>query len=1624
MADRLLPLVHSHDATALEAEMKDLFIKLYADAMAATADDINVYGAPHLGSFSLVERNIDMDGLTVLRETTEDRIRYLFRAWRHRNPERGMHFLRLYLAAIFGDRNQVTQLWQKKDAPYPEDLRTEAEITDAGLAVSQFFLTSRVRVDVDTEVVPAKLLASLKSAVAARILLNVRVSRVVTSSVGVAMVTYAGNVMRKNRVGEYDLPPQPDMWLVTEDGIQVVSEGDHRKFRPERYPVVVPQAGGVVWQTLLSNVALRRQWDTLGVRRVLLQWIAVDGVSFIDNPWLPTYNVKLNLNEFVQNAWAEQVIVGLPGYFNETTARNSLAQMGDWAEKFGTLSYPSRVAGFYFPVEIDPTWQTAKQDLAPIWDKLPRPLYISAYYGNGIDGEAAAQWLADLLPQDVILMFQDGVGAFDFSLELARSRIRQLENHLGAHRVHVIAEAFRYNGGWDGTPGEYFLPLEPGEYAERINAYSDLNAARRLWVFDAPNYMSSKLIQQLNGAIPVMTPENLGATRSSTGDIRMTWDRTSVKPAHVTGYTVRIYDTAGNNVIRTIETTGTDPEAFYTAADSTIDFGFPPTFLVFDVAEKSERFISDFAPAWIGDVKAGVWLNHAIGLVGGGYMGNFFADYTDTANPGTTGAEGGAFTVAAYKLRQSVAAGAGISVSQVATFNMAIPGSYLTKVAADLMGSDDYWWDSATENAGPALIDAISKLDADTRLTSMVWGGSNDQNAVIEHPDSLADIAAAFTPCLLGVIRTIRNSRAYYPTGFKLWVHPYLRAFFGDPAQEANGTVYATLRKAQLDVVRSNQPLYRIGTWGPGCEVASGYWNENGSRINPLPATAHAAAAEIGDAIARDYSRLTTAPSWATMNVITDGEGRWLGDDVQVTWKPVASSTGKFRVRNLRADTLAQISSTVQAGNTFTFTAAQQVAVYGYTVTNVVMEVQEFDEATGVGGAPTRIEQDRASSAFITDIAAERSTWGDVVVRWKNSTDLTGVKSYRVHLFNPGSTTAMRVIDVAGADAFRDGQFHCDYPNELNVPDAVTARGDQFHWQNLGVAIEVVTDSYLSSMVNITVPLDNNAFVSKIVACGINSLVGGYFNDLSDPLNPGGTGREGRRDKVAAATFRHAMAQAMGLRDVQVMPVMVVTGSSPINPMPYQAGFDLNNYWWNPTTNAPGPNLLSANAIITGLGRAPDYFIECGPGETTGISYAPEAQRAGILAAWRTSNIAMLAWMRANWGNPSLQVWFQGASTSWWGDPPPQETNWVGAKLLRDLQTSMALENIGFKVGSYIPEGNKYTTFLNEMAAGMGWVHYTVAGYHAAASEMGQAMGSNTNRALDPPAWTKAEMPAALKGVKMANGDVKMSWTGPAGQYKVRVYNPGNGAVLRTVTVSDTQFIYTAAQQTEDFGNGAVYVQISVAQLIDGTSDEGPAATFTGSVLGNLMAPTGLNTVKSANDDMVMSWNARAGVTHYYLRNFSASDGSVLTTASVEGTSYTFTRAAQVAAYGFDAGFASFQLYEMDVATSGVGEMASWSGNAERASSPTNGSAAHTGGTSDVKMTWDKLDATSWIIEHYNLNTGNVGLSRTVTQPTDTFTTAEQQAMYGFTAGFVQWRVTAIKANGAASVPVTFSGGV
>lgn len=171
------PLLNSFTNGEVEADLQALFVRLYEETLATVDDEVNVYGAPHLGTLALIQRNLAQDGISVLNNVTEEGLRYLFRAWRFQNPRRGTHFLEAYLRVLFGDVYDINQLYHRIDGIYPTDLKTMSDILLAGDSESDYFLTSRLRVDLTTSEVPERVVSALRTVVAARLVLEVRISQ-------------------------------------------------------------------------------------------------------------------------------------------------------------------------------------------------------------------------------------------------------------------------------------------------------------------------------------------------------------------------------------------------------------------------------------------------------------------------------------------------------------------------------------------------------------------------------------------------------------------------------------------------------------------------------------------------------------------------------------------------------------------------------------------------------------------------------------------------------------------------------------------------------------------------------------------------------------------------------------------------------------------------------------------------------------------------------------------------------------------------------------------------------------------------------------------------------------------------------------------------------------------------------------------------------------------------------------------------------------------------------------------------------------------------------------------------------------------------------------------------------
>lgn len=207
----MIPLQHSWAATEVEDDLRNLFIKIYTEQLGDKADEINVYGAPHIGPFPLIEREVAKDGLAVLRATEDDAIRFLFSAWRFRNPRRGMHFLKTYLQTLFGSAHEINQMWQTKDGVYPLNLKMDREVRGTDLEASHY-LTSRVTVDIETNYLTSLLKSALATTVAARILLDVRNARYGMSHLGIGGVATGCAVLKAANIEyppPYIQPPSP-----------------------------------------------------------------------------------------------------------------------------------------------------------------------------------------------------------------------------------------------------------------------------------------------------------------------------------------------------------------------------------------------------------------------------------------------------------------------------------------------------------------------------------------------------------------------------------------------------------------------------------------------------------------------------------------------------------------------------------------------------------------------------------------------------------------------------------------------------------------------------------------------------------------------------------------------------------------------------------------------------------------------------------------------------------------------------------------------------------------------------------------------------------------------------------------------------------------------------------------------------------------------------------------------------------------------------------------------------------------------------------------------------------------------------------------------------------------------
>ncbi|MFT8779642.1 hypothetical protein [Acetobacter orientalis] len=240
---------------------------------------------------------------------------------------------------------------------------------------------------------------------------------------------------------------------------------------------------GIIWQPNNATTNIDGNWQKLGVDQLLIQWSIVDGINYLspDTPQRPDWW------RIGQQPWAKKIILGLDGEFDERKARTNVLILAQKSAQIIEQKLPLNIIGYYFPVEVDPTWAEAASIMPQALAQLPRPLWISVYDSANVGAKILADWLASWLPPDVGVFFQDGVGVEARTPLVARQYMDELAKTLGHDRVKVIVEAFR--------PGNahQFRPATKQELLPQITIMQGYD----IFLFDGPNYLSNQLVTDL-----------------------------------------------------------------------------------------------------------------------------------------------------------------------------------------------------------------------------------------------------------------------------------------------------------------------------------------------------------------------------------------------------------------------------------------------------------------------------------------------------------------------------------------------------------------------------------------------------------------------------------------------------------------------------------------------------------------------------------------------------------------------------------------------------------------------------------------------------------------------------------------------------------------------------------------------------------------------------------------------------------------------------------------------------------------------------------------------------------------------------------------------------------------------
>lgn len=210
------------------------------------------------------------------------------------------------------------------------------------------------------------------------------------------------------------------------------------------YPA--PLVNGIFWQPTNDYPQPQGHWHWIGADTLIVQWSLNDSLAWVPNDAFQSQPTQPDWEALAQAPWAKRWILGLASRMSLDEARRDWALLAQQSERLvEALAVPKTLDGYYAPIEFSPDWE-APQAWETYLKAIPSPRYVSVYGGYEMTPSALAAWVVRWLPEDTVVLFQDGVGVSQLTPQQARARADELALQIGAERVAIVLEAFQTSG--------------------------------------------------------------------------------------------------------------------------------------------------------------------------------------------------------------------------------------------------------------------------------------------------------------------------------------------------------------------------------------------------------------------------------------------------------------------------------------------------------------------------------------------------------------------------------------------------------------------------------------------------------------------------------------------------------------------------------------------------------------------------------------------------------------------------------------------------------------------------------------------------------------------------------------------------------------------------------------------------------------------------------------------------------------------------------------------------------------------------------------------------------------------------------------------------------------------------